>query len=105
MELPIDCYLKEISARYNQDTISRELRRGARLDPELWAKLVVEEGSVSLTVGKSGKETVSGASPRVIPRGESFSINPDSETCIFHLEYYHEPRILDGESLVAMMGR
>ena len=104
-ELPEGAYLKDISAHFNQRTIPRELLAPSRLEPETWARVVVEEGQLTLRVGKGGPEGVSAEIPAIVPPETEFSLSAAPDPLRFYLEYYHESRLDDASEVAAQLGR
>ncbi len=105
-EIPPGAALKDISAHFNHLTIPRALQVRAPLPPQIWGRLVVEEGSVRLMLESSpDMERVTADSAAVIPRDTAFSIGADSGPARFYLEYYHEPLLADGKALAGLLGR
>jgi len=102
--LPAGAVLREISAHYNHLTIPRELRVLQPLPPEMWGKLVVEEGSLLLRLGEGGTaRPVTGEV--VIPKNTPFAVEAGGGAARFYLEYYHEPVVDDPQVLAGMLGR
>jgi tellurite resistance-related uncharacterized protein len=104
VQIPAHATLKEISATYNQDTISRILLDGDVLPHDLWAQVIVADGEIELKVSKQ-KTVVTPASPAVIPPDAQFSFAGTGKPVRFHLNYFHVPVFSDGKSLASQMGR
>jgi len=103
-ELPLGAFRKDLSATYNLHTIPRELRRPSRLPPETWGLVVVSEGEITLHVESEA--------PRIVPAGAEAAIRPQTpfhvagngQPVLFHIEYFHELRVLDAQGLAAQLG-
>jgi len=102
--LPIHATLKDISATYNQDTISRALQTEEKLPVELWAQVVVADGEVDLKMSGKTARLTPGTSA-VIPPETPFTFVPTGKPVRFYLNYFHEPLLADGKSLASQLGR
>jgi tellurite resistance-related uncharacterized protein len=103
-ELPQGADLKDFSAHYNQLTVPRSLLAPSRLGPEVWARVVVEEGRVTVRLNGEQQPATPGQ-PAVIPPETAFHINAQLEPARFYLEYYHEAKLDDGAEVASLLGR
>jgi hypothetical protein len=103
-QLPPGAFRKDLSAAYNQHTIPRELRRPSRLPPETWGLVIVAQGEIALHVGAAAPRTVSPGMDAVIPPHTDFHVSDTGKPVLFHIEYWHEPRVLDAQDLAAQLG-
>jgi hypothetical protein len=103
-ELPQGAFRIDVSATYNRHTIPRELRRPSSLPPETWARLVVQQGELLLTVGGGPPVAVRPESEAIVPPQMPFLLADNGQPVLFHLEYFHEPRVTDARELAAQLG-
>ncbi len=104
-DLPLGAYLQDVSALYNHHTLPRAMRQGMSLPPERWARIVVEEGELSLFLAGAGSPApLSPATPGIVPPGTEFQLSAGREPVRFRLEYYHEAQLDDPGQLAAMLG-
>ena len=102
--IPQGAYLKGLSAQFNQHTLLRHLRSMAPLEPELWARVVVDEGEVELFLeGQRVPIRCTPATPGIIPAGTPFRLEPPAKPARFQLHYYHEPRLRDEGELASLL--
>ncbi len=102
--LPEGAYLEDISAHYNQLTVPRSLLADSHLEPEHWARVVVEEGRLTVRIGGQPQPAAPGQ-PAIVPPETPFGINPPADAVRFYLEYYHEPLLDDPAELASLLGR
>ena len=100
--IPAGAFRIEVSATYNRDTISRELRRGMSLPPQTWGKVVVEEGELILHAGADARVTPD--RPGIIPPLTPYRIADTGGPVLFHIEQFHEPKLTDAALLAAQLG-
>ena len=104
--LPRGAYLNDISAHYNHLTIPRSLRHDAPVPPEIWVRVVVEEGSLRLFIAGASQAMVATVeSDGLIPGGAKFRVEVAGSPVRFYLEYYHVAQIDDGAKLAGMLSR
>ena len=103
--IPAGSFRIEVSATYNRDTISRELRRGMSLPPQTWGKVVVEEGELALKLGDPPRELrAAPGQDGIIPPRTRFSCAPAGQPVLFRIEYFHEPKLNDPAQLLSQLG-
>ena len=102
--IPQGSYLKGVSPHYNQFTLPRGLRSMAPLEPELWARVVVEEGEVDLVLeGQRVPIRCTPSVPGIIPAATPFRLEPPAHPARFQLHYFHAPRLLDEGELASLL--
>lgn len=102
--IPQGAYLKDLSARFNQNSLPRWLRVFSPLPPELWGRVVVMEGKVRLIVEGQEPVTATPQTPAVIPESTEFRVESTGEPCLFYIEYWHEPKLKDADELAGLLG-
>lgn len=103
--IPSGAVRYDLSARYNEHTIPREWIRMSPLAENGWARVVVHQGELELTLRSAGStQRVTPDSEAVIPPDTPFKLSPRGPVA-FHLEYYRLPRIHDADTLAAELGR
>ena len=102
--LPPGAFRTGISATYNLNTIPRELRRPSVFPPETWGLVVVEFGSITLFVGSLPGQNVEPGVEGFIPPQTPFHVEDKGLPVLFHIEYFHEPRLADPQALAAQLG-
>src|SRR3989304_961623 len=101
--IPEGAFRIEVSATYNQNTIPRELRQGEALPPETWGEVIVEEGELALRVGGHDPGVTPGQ-PGIIPPGQTYRLEERGGPVLFHIEYFHEPKLNDAALLASALG-
>ena len=103
-ELPHGAFRNDLSATYNLHTIPRELRRPSLLPPETWGLVVVSQGAITLFAGTAPPRSVGAGAEAVIPPQVPFHLADNGQPVLFHIEYFHEPRVMDAQGLAAQLG-
>jgi len=104
MELPSHAILRDISATYNESTITRALLTPQTLPPDTWAQVVVAEGEIELRL--AGRATpVTAGRPALVPPHTAFHLAPSGRPVRFCLHYFHTPVLQDGPALAGLLGR
>lgn len=102
--IPEGAYLKDISATYNEHTLSRSLRTLSPLEPEMWARVVVFSGEVDLILdGQREPVRCTPQAPGIVPVDTAFRLAATGKPVRFHLEYYHEPKLRDDAELAGLL--
>ena len=105
-EIPDGAFRFDLSATYNRDTIPRELCRLSTLPAQVWARVIVEAGELELSFGSAA--TVQRLSPGrdgLVPPDAPFKVSAGGRPLRFHVEYYHEARLTDGQRLAGELGK
>lgn len=103
--IPEGAFRFDISADYNHNTIPRCLLRESHLPPEVWGRLRVVHGEVDVVFSPPRKmQRATPARPAVIPPLTPFKLARTEQPVDFYLEYFHEPRLADPETLAAHLG-
>jgi len=104
--IPPDLVLKDISARFNQNSIPRELSVFSHIPPDHWARVDVTEGEVFLLFGGEDKaRCLLPDEPGIIPPEKPFRLASTGKTGRFQIFYYHPPALDDAETLAGLLGQ
>lgn len=102
--IPQGAYLKSLSAHFNEHTLLRHLRGMVPLEPEQWARVVVDVGEVELFLeGQREPIRCTPSAPGVIPADTPFRLEPPAKPARFQLHYYHEPKLRDDGELATLL--
>jgi len=74
------------------------------LAPETWGLVVVTQGEIVLHLESSPPQPVGAGAEAVIPPQTPFHFAEPGGAVLFHIEYFHEPRVADAQALAAQLG-
>jgi hypothetical protein len=104
--IPPDLVLKDISARFNQNSIPRELSVFSQIPSDQWARVVVSEGEIFILFrGEDKARCLVPDEPGIIPPEKRFRIASTGKTGRFQILYYHSPAMDDAAQLSGLLAQ